>query len=143
MAEDAATALSSNAPVQSVIPPGAVDIAASLAPYVVVYDASGRPIAGNGFLNGTLPSLPSGVFDSVRAQGGEDWFSWQPRPGVRSAVVVDQITSAQGGFVMVGRSLREAEIRVDELTLQVGAVFIFAIVGSFLLVVAGALWLKE
>ena len=142
MAENAATILSSNASPASVVPSGTIDIANNLAPYVVIYDAAGEPIAGNGMLDGALPLLPAGVFDSVRATGGEDRFTWQPRPGVRSAVVVDEIGGANGGFVMAGRSLREVEIREDTLTLQVGAIFIFALVGSFLFVIAGVLLLR-
>jgi hypothetical protein len=136
IAEDAASALASGASAQSVIPTGTVNINISLAPYVVVYDASGHPIAGNGQLDGILPAMPSGIFDSVRARGGEDRFTWQPRPGVRSAVVVDQINgtgAARGGFVMSGRSLQEVEYRESQLTLEVLAVFIFAMIGSFIL----------
>ena len=140
MAEDAASTLSSGGLVQSVIPPGMVDIAGSLSPYVVIYDASGNPVAGDGILDGALPALPAGVFDSVRAMGGEDRITWQPRPGVRSAIVIDKISGDQSGFVMAGRSIREVEIREDRLMFQAAAVFIFALAISLLLVIAGVMW---
>ena len=139
IAEDSAAILSSNASTSSILPTGTVNIAESLAPFIVIYDNAGNPIAGNGILDNALPSLPAGVFDSVRILGGEDRFTWQPRPGIRSAVVVVKVNGGQGGFVMAGRSLREVEIREDHLTLQVGAVFLFSLIGSFLLVAAGAL----
>jgi hypothetical protein len=133
IAEDAARSIGSgtqNVPAQPAANP--VDIAASLAPFSVFYDDQGRPISGTGMLNGKLPSLPAGIFEFVR-QNGEERVTWQPRPGVRSAIVVERIRG--GGFVMAGRSLREVELRERNLDYQCllgggGALF-----GSLLLVI--------
>ncbi len=139
MAEDDAAALSAGTPSSTIIPSGKIDIAGSLAPYVVVYDETGKSVAGNGYLENALPSLPSGIFAAAR-NNGEDRVTWQARPGVRSAIVVTHINGMTGGFVMAGRSLREIEMREDALTLDTGIVFVFAIVGSFILVAFGTLW---
>ena len=112
LAEDAASKLANGQAVQSIVPAEKVDIAKSLAPYIIVFDASGQPIASSAQLNGQTPTIPSGVFDSVR-QSGEDRFTWQPQSGVRSAVVVTQFSGSHSGFVLAGRSLREAEARID------------------------------
>ena len=114
MAEDAATTLGNGGALQSVMPAGNVDIATSLAPYIVVFDASGKPVASSAQLNGQTPTIPPGVFHSVR-QNGEDRITWQPQPGVRSAIVVVPIRGSGGGFVLAGRSLREVEKREDDL----------------------------
>lgn len=114
VAEDAATRLAGGEPVQSVVPSEKVDIATSLAPYVIIFDASGNPIASSAQLNGQTPSIPMGIFDSVR-QSGEDRITWQPQPGVRSAIVVTQFKGSTSGFVVAGRSLREIEKREDGL----------------------------
>ena len=45
MAEDAARELSQDAPPESVLPQHNIDISQSLAPFVVVYNATGQPIA--------------------------------------------------------------------------------------------------
>ncbi|HVN26656.1 MAG TPA: hypothetical protein VMT99_03330 [Candidatus Paceibacterota bacterium] len=132
MAADGAAALAAGSPWTTVVPTGTVDISRSLAPYVVVYDASGMPIGGNGFLNGALPRLPQGVFPAATALGGEDRFTWQPEPGVRSAVVLDAVSGGSGGFVMAGRSLLEAERREDRLGLQIGAGLFVSLVGSLI-----------
>ncbi len=119
MAEDVASALTVGKPLDSVVPAAQIDIATSLAPYVVVYDASGKAIASSGLLHNQLPTLPSGIFDYVR-QRGEDRITWQPEPGVRSATVVTSYGGAQPGFVLAGRSLREVENRVDQFGLLIG-----------------------
>ncbi len=112
MAEDAAAKLASGQPVQSVVPAEKVDIATSLAPYIIVFDNTGKPIASSAQLNGQTPTIPSGVFDYVR-QNGEDRITWQPQTGVRSAIVITQFKGTNSGFVVAGRSLREVEIRED------------------------------
>jgi hypothetical protein len=114
MARDSAAALTMGASIESQVPATPVDIAASLAPYLVVYDQTGQPVAGSGRLHGALPALPNGVFDHVRRQG-LDKISWQPERGVRSAVVVALVGGANPGFVMAGRSLSEVENRIRSL----------------------------
>ncbi len=111
MAEDVAAKLAHGQHVQDVVPTDKVDIATSLAPYIIVFDATGKPIASSAQLDGQTPTIPAGVFDSVR-QSGEDKITWQPQLGVRSAIVVTQF---KGGFVLAGRSLREVEKREDDI----------------------------
>lgn len=113
MAEDAASQLASGQQVQTVVSAQKVDIATSLAPYIIVFDNTGKPVASSAQLNGQTPTIPSGVFDYVR-QNGEDRITWQPQPGVRSAIVVTQFKGANPGFVVAGRSLREVENREDD-----------------------------
>lgn len=114
LAEDSAAKLNAGQQIQQVVPTDKVDIASSLAPYIIVFDANGKPIASSAQLNGQTPSIPSGIFDSVR-QNGEDRVTWQPQPGVRSALVVTQFKGGSGGFVAAGRSLREVEQREDNI----------------------------
>ena len=102
MAEDAAAKLAGGQQVQSIVPTEKVDIAKSLAPYIIVFDATGKPIASSAQLDGQTPTIPPGVFDYVR-QHGEDRITWQPQPGVRSAVVVTQFQGPNSGFVVAGR----------------------------------------
>lgn len=101
------------------IPQDKVDITKSLSPYVIVYDSSGKPVAGNATFNGNLPELPKGVF-SYTKENGQDRFTWQPEAGLRSAVIVSYFNGINSGYVAAGRSLREVEKREDQLFLQVG-----------------------
>ncbi len=114
MAEDGATKLASGQSAQDVVPKESVDIASSLATYMIIFDANGKPLASSAQLNGQTPTIPSGVFDYVR-RNGEDRITWQPQDGVRSAVVVTQFKGSNSGFVLAGRSLRETERLEDNL----------------------------
>jgi hypothetical protein len=114
MAEDTAAKLADGQQLQNVVPSEKVDIATSLAPYIIVFDASGKPIASSALLDSQTPTIPSGVFDYVR-QHGEDRITWSPQSGVRSAIVVTQFQGPNPGFVLAGKSLREVEIREDNI----------------------------
>jgi hypothetical protein len=81
----------------------------SASPIVLIYDASGQPIAGNALLHGTLPRLPHGIFNTIRDRR-EFRVTWQPRVGIRVALTGDVLPS--GGFVVAGQSLLLAESKV-------------------------------
>jgi hypothetical protein len=83
-----------------------------------LYDNNGEPVQSTGMLDGHLPKMPSGVFDFTR-KNKEDVLTWQPRKGVRMAMVVESVQSPNIAFVAVGRSLQEVEKRESNLTLMV------------------------
>jgi len=116
MSEDAARALNTGAEPASLVNGNKIDIAQSLAPFMVIYNLAGKPVASSGYLNGQMPNLPPGVFEYVKNHG-EDRITWQPGAGVRNAAVINKYDQ---GFVMAGRSLREIENRIDNLTKQAG-----------------------
>jgi hypothetical protein len=128
MAEDAAEALEKGVAIVTILGNSKVEIEKSLAPYLVMYDQAGKPVAGSGELNGKLPTLPEGVFKYAKNKG-EDRITWQPEKGIRSAIVVVSYNSpnAQGGFVMAGRSLREVEKREHQLTVRVALLWIISL----------------
>lgn len=132
MAEDAASLLAKGAPVSAVLPPHKVDIASSLAPYMVIYIENETPVAGTGKLDGRIPTLPDGVLKYTRIHG-EDRITWQPHDGVRSAIVVKYFNGKRSGFVMAGRSLREVEKRADSLFLLTAAAWLAALIGTFVI----------
>jgi hypothetical protein len=111
LAEDGATRLREGEAPAAVVPERHVDMASSLAPFVIVYDDSGLSVASSAKLDGRIPTPPRGVLDNVRSYG-EDRVTWQPRPGVRIASVV---TRTPGGFLVAGRNMREVQIREDRV----------------------------
>jgi hypothetical protein len=134
LAQDAAVRLSAGEPLASVVLTGTVDVGRSLAPFTIVYDDQGNVLAATGLLHGQPPALPSGVLDFVR-HNGEDRRSWQPEPGARFAAVVERVSGAHPGFVLVARSLGETEQRVgvvEQLAVTAG---LGALVVSLALVV--------
>ncbi len=129
LAEDAAARLEAGDQAQTVVGTGKVDIARSLAPFLIVYDDAGQVVASSAQLNGQTPQLPPGVLDAVR-RTGEDRISWQPQPGVRSATVIERVVGSSPGFVLAGRSLREVEDRESQLTGEVFWLWLAAMLGS-------------
>jgi hypothetical protein len=135
MAEDAATALGESQQYETLLPAYPVEISTSLAPFMVIYDQAGQPLASNGYLNGSFPQLPPGVFDYAN-QNCEDRVTWQPEPGVRMAAVVVRYDGDKPGFVLAARSLREVEKRVGQIEQLTVLVWAITLVTS-LVVVAG------
>lgn len=144
IAEATAAQISAGGSILDALPAGvastSVDIANSLTPYVVLFDRSGAPLAGNGILNGSLAKLPAGVFEYAAAHG-EDRITWQPMPGVRQAAVVVAVSNPNSvaGFVVAGRSLRAVEALEDQLGYEVGGALLFIIGGLLLLEIILAL----
>lgn len=102
------------------------DLTTSLAAFLIVYDSNKKPILGTGYLDNALITPPDGTFDATLSEpsfpnsrnlvNGENRFTWQPKVGVRIAAVLVPVDKGTNGYVLVGRSLKEVEFRVDNLT---------------------------
>lgn len=55
MAEDGAAALAQETAPDVVAPPAKIDVASSLAPFVMVFDDAGNVLGSSGLLNGQIP----------------------------------------------------------------------------------------
>lgn len=144
LAEDAAARLSSGDVPAAIVGGAQVDLATSLAPFVVVYGADGQVLAASGSLDSRAPIPPAGVLQAAR-DDGSNMVTWEPRDGVRQAIeVVPWSSSSDSGTVLAGRSLREVERRVDDLTLMVGLGWVVTLLGIAIAALLGAwLWGKE
>jgi len=137
MAEDAAAALGQGLAFE--VPSGQpVDIARSLAPFVIVFGEDGKPRTSNAVLDGGTPVPPAGVFAFTR-EHGQDRITWQPREGVRTAAVIVHFVGSTPGFVLAGRSLREVESRSSVVLQLTGAACLAALVATLLAVILFAL----
>jgi hypothetical protein len=134
MAEDAAAALANGEQPQDLIPQSKVDMAKSLAPYLIIFDEKGQPVASSVQLDGKTPAVPAGVFDYTKNKG-EDRISWEPRKGVRSAAVIVYYNGASSGFVLAGRSMREVEIREDALSQMTAIVLIISLLATLVVTI--------
>jgi hypothetical protein len=134
LAEDAVARLGAGDAPAAVVNGPTVDLATSLAPFLAIYDSEGNVLATNGELDGKAPVPPQGVL-ATASHSGIDRVTWQPRAGVRSAIVVLRWA---GGTVLAGRSLRrveEIEANVEGLALA-GAVALVALAAVASLVAA-------
>lgn len=118
MAEDAANEINSGVDPKTLIVNPPVELSSSLSPYLIIYDELEQPIASGALLNGKIPTLPSGVLVYVK-KNGEDMITWQPRKGIRQALVIEKTTSGSLYFVVAGRSLRKTEERIGLLMQQI------------------------
>lgn len=108
-----------------------VDLARSLAPFVVVENSQGAATDGSGFLNGSLISLPTGVLTNA-AKSGQDDVTWQPRSGLRFATVTLKVGDQ---FVSAGQSLAPSDGRRGTFQLLIGVGWLAA------MVVIGGCWI--
>ncbi|MDB5163832.1 MAG: hypothetical protein JWS12_450 [Candidatus Saccharibacteria bacterium] len=106
LAEDAVASLNEGEKPANVVS-GKVDLAASLAPFVIVYDKHGSALASSGYLDNKIPVVPIGVLQHA-SSGRNNVVTWQPAPGVRLATVT---AAANDYYVLSGRSLRMVEKR--------------------------------
>ncbi|HEX7495673.1 MAG TPA: hypothetical protein VF349_03475 [Candidatus Limnocylindrales bacterium] len=121
LAEDAGARLDSGASPSTVVDTSsAVDLAHSLAPFVIVFGAQGQVLASNASLDGGQPAPPNGVLEAARP-GSPNAVTWQPRDGLRFATVT---VAWKGGTVLAGRSLRVVEEREANAELIAGAAWL-------------------
>ena len=136
IAEDVASAISAGkaSPQDIATQPPTQDMTQSLYQFIEIYSATGTPIGGSVSLDGKLPVPPSGLFDAVRLRG-EIRETWQPKTGVRIAAVMAKFTGAEPGFVLVGRSLKEVEARIQNLNYITLGALLASWILSYLLIV--------
>ena len=127
LARDLSNGLSSGRSISKLLPPNTIDIAQSLAVFAETFDHQGKPLQSTGFLNGQLPQPPLGVLDFTQSNS-EDVITWQPQSDVRMAMVYEKVNSSGVGFVAVGRSLKEVEVREANLIRMIGITWIACMV---------------
>ena len=123
------------------IPP--VDMQKGLTPFVNIYDADGKFVAGNGKLGENSPAPLKGVFDFAK-KNGENRFTWQPQKGVRIAAVLRSYkTGVKQGFILAGKSLKEVENRIQNLMKMSAVSLIVALLVLWLVINAVHMKKKE
>jgi hypothetical protein len=154
LAEDGAAMLNAGDVPASVVPRNAsgggslVNLDTSLAPWVAVYDANGTPLESSGQLDNAPPQPPKGLFDPStwrslktfpQPGGSETRVTWQPRSGVRQALII--VAAKNGMFVVSGRNMRTTEERIIQLgenlliawSFTLGCLFVASLIGWRLL----------
>ena len=114
IARDISSKLEHGRPIESYINADTIDIGRSLSPFIVLYDAQGKAIQSNAILDGKMPQVPGGLFDVVR-NNEEYRVTWQPRKGIRMAMVIVKTNTSPVQFVASGRSMTEVEERIQQM----------------------------
>ena len=122
LVENASAALNTGFPVQALFANATkLDINKTLSMFVMVFDDSGSLVAasvsdGAATSTATPPVPPKSLFENVRAHG-QTRVTWQTASGLRFAAVVDKFKSDKAsGYIMSARSLREVEVRENNLS---------------------------
>jgi hypothetical protein len=135
LAEDLANKLADGEAIPENLTADKVDIARSLSPFIIVFDSNKQVVASSAVLNNNNPVTPKGVLDYAR-EHGENRVTWQPQTGVRMAIVAIFYNDKAAGYVVVGRSLRENEIRTAKIgnLIQLGwaATLLFTLLAKIL-----------
>ncbi len=139
MAEDTASALNGGSAIDSVLLQQRIDFEKSLAPFIVIYDVNGKPVASSGVLDGQMPEFPKGALDASK-QSGENVVTWQPKSTVRVAAVV---VPYHNGFVMAGRNLRvveQNELRTEQLA---AITWVLTLTSTLIVIIFGEMFLRD
>lgn len=144
MVEDAANAISKGADPKSLIGTSApLEISETLSPYLIIYDRTGNLVANGALLNGKPLKIPQGVLDYVQ-KNGADKATWQPRQGVRQAMVAVRTNAAGKNYtVIAGRSLRKTEERIQTLAAQVAFGWALAVTAMLVVVTLQQMLLRK
>ena len=132
IANDITLALAQGAPYSTFTSPRPVDMSRSLSPYAIIFDGEQKMQTGSGVLDGVVPRPPKGVFEYVKLHR-EERVTWEPRRGVRVALVGVYHDGVNSGFVFAGRSLSEVERKIDELTKLTAFVWATSLLSTFVL----------
>jgi hypothetical protein len=130
MVETAIEKLALGAEITSVIPTNNIDMATSLEPFMIVFNENGEVATASVKLDGTTPNIPKGVLDNAKSKGINK-VTWQPKAGVRNAVVVKPYPH---GWILAGRSLAEVEARENNWQKIFGLLWLATEIGGVLVV---------
>jgi len=112
VARHVAYKLSANRPVPDLAFSDTVNLLESLGIFTQVYNANYALVASTGYIGATTPTVPHGILQAA-THNGENLVTWQPVPSVRLACAIER--TAQGYYVLAGRSLAEVEKRESNL----------------------------
>lgn len=89
-----------------------VNIGESLSPWIQIYNELGEVMESSAMTTDaqSVPHISKGIFDAVK-KSGEDHVTWQPKKGIRQAIVVTKFSGLRSGYIVAGRSLKEIEKR--------------------------------
>ncbi len=133
LAEDTAAALSGGDTIASLLEDKKIDLASSLAPFIIIFNEQEMPIASTVELDGQIPIPPPGVFAFTKAHG-QNRLTWQPQTGIRNATVTVHFSGKESGYVLAGQSLRQVEKRIGLLGLQVLAAWLASLFFSLIVI---------
>lgn len=121
-------ALSQGGPTTGPLPVDpATPLSSESGPFVIVYDSAHRILSTTALLDNATPGLPTGTLQDAVSRGRVG-VTWQPRPGVREAIVAQPWTGPAGsGVVVAGIGLGPTEDRAHSVLVAVAMAWVLAV----------------
>ncbi len=133
--DDVARAVEGGVDPAQIIPNPSTDVAVSLSPFLASFSAERVLALSSGVMDGSPINIPADIFAAAKATG-EHRATWEPKDGVRVALVVRALKD--GTFIVAGRNLREIENRIAHTSTFVGTGIALALLLTLLLELFGA-----
>ncbi|MFA7308773.1 MAG: hypothetical protein WC045_01745 [Patescibacteria group bacterium] len=108
IASQIAAQLAGDKKIDKFMPNTSVDIATSPDTFIMLYNDNQEMTISSTLLNGSAPRLPKDILNYAKDHT-ENKLTWEPVPGVRTALIVKRIEGKNPGYVAVGRSLTGTE----------------------------------
>lgn len=89
-----------------------IDISENNGLFVMIFDKDKKLVGSSAVIGEETPQLPTESFDTANASTGNR-FTWKPKEGIRSAVVLKQI--GDKGYAAAGKSLKETDYRTRNM----------------------------
>ncbi len=120
IAEDVVIAIGQGQPADGLVPAlGTTELGSTLSPFLMVFNATGTIIGSSISVDGKNPELAESVLAVAKTEG-QNRTTWEPKVGVRAAVVIMPYKDSTGeGFVVAGRSLREVDARAKMVLMEI------------------------
>ena len=135
IAQDVITALNKGqAQADSLVPAeGTTELGESLSPFLMVYSSTSTLVGSSILVNGKNPEFSTSALEASKAKG-ESRITWQAKSGARAAVIIKPFSGKESGFVVVGRSLKEVEMREQQALLFSSLAALAGLVLTFIIV---------
>ncbi len=122
MAQDAAGKLDSGSN-PAAIASKKIEASYDMAPFIIIYDLHGNVVAGNGYVDGSVPHVPISVLRHAKLNGGVHVITWQPREGIR---IASATARSRDFYVVSGRSLDTTDRQINSLALYTASAWLTA-----------------
>ncbi len=108
-----AEVMNQNVPLDAIVSDAdQIEMDKSLSLFVMIFDKDKKLAGSSAVIDGQPPTPPDGTFEVAKKEG-ENRFTWEPKKGVRVAAVLKSV--GDKGYVLAGRSLKEIEMREQDL----------------------------
>ena len=102
-----------------------IEITTDASPFIIVYGLDGNIVAGNGYLGGSIPTIPLGVLKHSKGSSAYT-VTWQPTKETKIAVAS---VRSHNYYVLSGRVMTDTERRINAVGLYIISIWLISMAG--------------